>query len=123
MLINTKGLFSNAHNSKKDCDILHVAKLDNGKESVFLIQDIFPITERYIVRNYTIAGNHLQITNENLAIIIEKKARRVMGMIRRGIKFTPTQPDVLQIEKKLINCSNSLNWDTLEETNQEVYSR
>ena len=44
-------------------------------------------------------------------------------MIRRGIKFTPTQPDVLQIEKKLINCSNSLNWDTLEETNQEVYSR
>lgn len=90
-----------SHN--KPCDILHIAKLDNGKTSVFLIQDIFPVTDKYISRKYTIAENHLKITSEKLAKIIEQKARRTLGMIRRGIKFTPTQPDVLSIEKKLLN--------------------
>ena len=32
---------------------------------------------------------------------IERKARKVMGMLKRGIKFTPTQPDVMAIMKKL----------------------
>ena len=34
--------------SGKRCDILHIAKLDNDKESVFLIQDMFPVTAQYI---------------------------------------------------------------------------
>lgn len=29
------------------------------------------------------------------------KARKVMGMLKRGIKFTPTQPDVMAILEKL----------------------
>ncbi|MGN0492284.1 MAG: type III toxin-antitoxin system CptIN family toxin [Acutalibacteraceae bacterium] len=87
----------------KPCDILHIAKLDNGKTSVFLIQDIFPVSDKYISRKYTIAENHLKITSERLAKIIEQKARKTLGMIRRGIKFTPTQPDVLFIEEKLLN--------------------
>lgn len=74
----------------KACDIIHIIKLDNGKESAFLIQDMFPISERYIEREYTIANNHLIITSEHSAIEIEKKARRVMNMLRKGIKFTPT---------------------------------
>jgi hypothetical protein len=28
----------------KPCDILHICTLSNGKQSVFLIQDMFPIT-------------------------------------------------------------------------------
>ena len=43
----------------KPCDILHIVKLDDSRESAFLIQDMFPITEEYIEREYTIAGNHL----------------------------------------------------------------
>ena len=42
---------------RKPCDILHIVKLDDSRESVFLIQDMFPITEEYIEREYTIAGN------------------------------------------------------------------
>lgn len=85
----------------KPCDILHTAKLDNSRESAFLIQDMFPITEKYIEREYTIAGNHLMLTSEHTAREIEQKARKVMGMLKRGIKFTPTQPDVIVILKKL----------------------
>ena len=85
----------------KPCDILHIVKLDDSRESAFLIQDMFPITEEYIEREYTIAGNHLMLTSEHTAREIERKARKVVGMLKRGIKFTPTQPDVMAILKKL----------------------
>ena len=86
----------------KPCDILHIAKLDSETESVFLIQDMFPITDEYIEREYTVAQNHLRVTNKNLATTIEKKAKRVLNMLRKNIKFTKTQPDVLLIEKTLL---------------------
>lgn len=87
--------------SGKPCDILHIAKLDDSRESAFLIQDMFPITEEYIEREYTIAGNHLMLTSEHTVKEIEQKARKVIGMLKRGIKFTPTQPDVMAILEKL----------------------
>ena len=85
----------------KPCDIIHIAKLDNKRESVFLIQDMFPITTEYIEREYTISGKHLMLTSEHTVREIEKKARKVMGMLKRGIKFTPTQPNVMKILEKL----------------------
>ena len=97
-----QNIIDNKSKRNKPCDILHIAKLDNGKESVFLIQDMFPITDEYIERKYTIAQNHLRVTSEKLAITIEKKAKRVLNMLRKNIKFTKTQPDVLLIEKTLL---------------------
>lgn len=88
----------------KPCDILHIAKLDDSRESAFLIQDMFPIMEEYIEREYTIAGNHLILTSEHTAKEIEQKAKKVMGMLKRGIKFIPTQPDVMAILEKLREC-------------------
>ena len=87
--------------SGKPCDIIHIMKLDNGKESVFLIQDMFPISENYIEREYMIGQNHLRVTSEKSAIEIEKKAKKVKNMLKKGIKFTPTQPDVQKIIKNL----------------------
>lgn len=43
---------------------------------------------------YTIAGNHLTLltlTSEHTAREIAQKARKVIGMLKRGIKFTCTQ--------------------------------
>ena len=62
---------------------------------------MFPILEEYIEREYTIAGNHLMLTSEHTVREIELKARKVIGMLKRGVKFTPTQPDVITILKKL----------------------
>ena len=97
-----KKIMSKKLKSGKPCDILHIMRLDNGKESVFLIQDMFPITENYIEREYTIAHNHLVVTSEHSAIEIEKKAKKVMNMLKRGIKFTPTQSDIKKIIDKLL---------------------
>ena len=96
-----KRIIEQKEKAGKPCDILHVVKLDDDRESVFLIQDMFPITEKYIEREYTIAGNHLMLTSEHVAKEIEQKARKVVGMLKRGIKFMPTQPDVIGILKKL----------------------
>ena len=85
----------------KSCDIFHIVRLDDSRKSAFLIQDMFPITEEYIEREYTIAGNHLMLTSEHTAREIERKAKKVMGMLKRGIRFTPTQPDVMAILEKL----------------------
>lgn len=96
-----KRIMSKKQKSGKPCDIIHIMKLDNGKESAFLIQDMFPITENYIEREYTIANNHLTVTSEHSAIEIEKKAKKVMNLLRKGIKFTPTQPNINLIINKL----------------------
>lgn len=87
--------------SGKPCDIIHIVKLDDDRESAFLIQDMFPIIDEYIERVYTIAGNQLMLTSEHTVKEIEQKARKVMGMLKRGVKFTPTQPDVISIFEKL----------------------
>lgn len=87
---------------KQPCDILHIAKLDNGKESVFLIQDIFPVSEKYVKKKYTIAGNHLRVTSEKLAKTIDKKAKRILSLIKRKVVLLPTQPNTLKIEQELL---------------------
>ena len=83
------------------CDTIHIMRLDNDRESAFLIQDMFPITKKYILREYTIKGNHLKVTSEHQAKTILKKAIRVRNLLKRGIKFTPTQPNIQKIEEKI----------------------
>ena len=96
-----KKIIEKKEQAGKPCDILHIVNLDDNRESVFLIQDMFPITEEYIERKYTIAGNHLMLTSEHTARTIEKKAKKVLAMVKNGVKFTPTQPDVMKILEKL----------------------
>ena len=40
--------------------------------------------------------------NESEIILIEKKAKKVREMIKHGVKFTKTQPDVMKIFEKLL---------------------
>ena len=63
---------------------------------------MFPIIENYISREYTLNGCHFILTSDKNAEIVQKKAMRTLNMIKRGIKFTPTQADVLSIEKELL---------------------
>ena len=63
--------------NKKPCDILYIVKLDDDRESVFLIQDMFPIVDKFIEREYMICGNHMVITSDKVKKCIEKKARKI----------------------------------------------
>lgn len=96
-------IIENKEKCGKPCDIIHIVELDDNRKSAFLIQDMFPISEEYIEREYTIANNHLILTSEHSAKDINRKARKVLGMLKRGVKFTPTQPNVLDILAKLKN--------------------
>lgn len=86
----------------RPCDTLHICKLDNGVMNAFLLQDMFPLMEEYISSEYTIAGNHLMLTSDKEAKAVLAKAQRTLNMLHGGIKFTPTQPDVLAIEAALL---------------------
>lgn len=101
-----KRIMETKEKAGKPCDIIHIVKLDDSRESAFLIQDMFPITMKYIEREYTIAGNHLILTSEHTAKEIEQKAKKIMGMLKRGVKFTPTQPNVMAILERLQRENN-----------------
>jgi len=62
---------------------------------------MFPITEDYIEREYTISGNHMVLSSEHTINDINKKAKKIKAMIKRGVKFLPTQVDALKIYNKL----------------------
>ena len=104
-----KRIIEERQKKNKPCDILHVAKLDNGRESAFLIQDIFPVSEKYILSEYTFNGNALTITSDALAETIEHKAKTILLLIRKGLKLLNTQADILKIEKELLSILNMQN--------------
>ena len=80
---------------------MHIAKLDNDKESIFLIQDMFPITEEFVEGEYTIAGNHMKVVSEHVVKEIERKARKVLSLLKRDVRLTPLQPNVMKIYRQL----------------------
>ena len=44
-----------------------------------------------------------KVTSEVLSRQIKNKAKTVLGLLRRGIKFSQTQPDVFAIERELLS--------------------
>lgn len=67
---------------------------------------MFPITERYITNQYIRGGQPVRIANIDIVTDIERSARRVAILLRQGVKFTPTQPDILRIEKIMLDELN-----------------
>ena len=87
----------------KPCDFIEVLTLANKKQSAFVIGDIFPVSEKYILRPYTINGIPFKIVNKKQNTILLRKSKRVISLIRKGVKFSPTQANVLKIENELLN--------------------
>ena len=85
----------------KSCDVLHIDVVA-GKMSVFVIQDMFPITEEYIERYYTINNEPLKLVKEKQIKRIEKKAKKVLVLIKQGRKLLKTSPNVLRIYEQLL---------------------
>ena len=75
------------------------------KKSVLLLQDMFPTREKYITNQYIRGGQAVKIADVNVIAEIERSARKVAILLRKGVKFTPTQPNVLKIETKMLNES------------------
>ena len=94
-------LIASRTQENRPCDIVEIIKINNNK-SAMLMQDMFPITEKYIARPYTINNIPLVIKNEQQISIINKKAKNILRLINRHVKVNPTQPDVLKIKEVLL---------------------
>ena len=50
-----------------------------------------------------VRGNQpVYIANPKTIALLEKNAAKVVKLIRRGVRFTPTQPDALRIEELML---------------------
>lgn len=67
------------------------------------------LTENYITNQYIRGGQPVRIANVDIVADIERSARRVAILLRQGVKFTPTQPNVLRIEQLMLEELNKEN--------------
>ncbi len=70
-----------------------------GKEKAFLIQNMCPVSPKYILNKYLDRGRPVKIDGR-LHNEIVKKANKVLNLQRKGKKLI--FPDVLAIEQKLL---------------------
>ncbi|MDK0615892.1 type III toxin-antitoxin system CptIN family toxin [Clostridium perfringens] len=84
-----------------------------GKDSVFLLQNMFPILPKYIDHIHTANGQPLEV-HESIRDEINKKFKRIMELEKRGKKILFTKVDILH--SKMIQEYND------ECINQEVVS-
>ncbi|MDR0913892.1 MAG: hypothetical protein LBM65_01810 [Oscillospiraceae bacterium] len=74
----------------------------NGKKQALVFSDMFPVIDKYIVAPYKVKGRNIAITYPKLLNELSDIASRVVTLLRNGVRFTPTSPDVLHIEKLML---------------------
>lgn len=92
-------------NNHKPTDSIRV-EIIQDKKTVLLFQDMFPISLMYIKEQYIRGGQEVYIADLKVVKDLERTAKKVIKLLRRGIRFTPTQPNVLLIEKIMLNDVN-----------------
>ena len=85
----------------KPTDTIRIVKIFDRK-TVLLFQDMFPATVAYRDGQYVRGGQPVRIADPKLIRELEKNARKVINLLHRGVRFTPTQPDVIRIEKIML---------------------
>lgn len=63
---------------------------------------MFPVTIRYIDGQYRKGGQAVRAADPKQIRELEKTARKTIDLLHRGIRFTPTQPDIIRIEKMMM---------------------
>jgi hypothetical protein len=74
-----------------------------SRKTVLLFQDMFPINKKYIEEQYIRDNEPVMIADVNIVAELEYNAKKTIKLLHRGIKFTPSQPDVLRIEKLMLD--------------------
>ena len=85
--------------SGKQCDTIVFGDV-LGNNKAFLIQNMCPITDKYILNQYLIENCAVRISSD-LEKQLKSKARKILSLQRKGIKVI--FPDVLKIEQQLLD--------------------
>lgn len=102
-----EGIINKRKSYNRPNDTIKIVNVQDRK-TVLLLQDMFPITEQYITNRYIRGGQPVRIANDDVIADIEKSARKVTILLRRGVKFTPTQPDIIRIERMMLEEVNQI---------------
>lgn len=78
-----------------------------GRERAFVISEMFPVTEEYILRPYTVNGKPLVIQNSEIQKTIRAKALRFLKMVNRGYVKSPL--NIIETKAKLLQTSQGTN--------------
>ena len=76
------------------CDTILIRKF-LGKESVFLLQNMFPTIEKYVDHSHIVNGEETKVINQ-IAIDIEKVFNRIMRLVDldKKVIFTDVENDI-----------------------------
>lgn len=85
----------------KPTDTIKIVKIFDRK-TVLLFQDMFPVIANYIDGPYIKGGQPVRIADPKLIQELKKNAHKIITLLHRGVRFTPTQPDVIKIEKLML---------------------
>lgn len=73
-----------------------------GRKTALLFQDMFPIVGKYLAGQYFKKSLPVAILDPAARGKLLSRSKRVVNLLRRGFKFTPTSPDVPRIEKMML---------------------
>ena len=59
---------------------------------------MFPIIASYIESPYIKGGQTVRIANPKIIQNFKKNARKIINVLHRDVRFTPTQPNVKRIK-------------------------
>lgn len=82
-----------------NCFLFAIATV-SGRERAFVISEMFPVTEEYILRPYTVKGMPLVIRNEEIQKTMKTKALRFLKMVNKGYVKSPL--NIMSIKKNLL---------------------
>ena len=90
-----KGIIEKKKKKYGKCNTIFIGKFA-GKENAFLIQNTFPIIEKYIDHVHTIEAKPITVHKE-LNEILTENLREVLAMHSRGMKLTFTDIDAIRL--------------------------
>lgn len=96
-----ESIISKKEEQHKPTDTIKIVHIQNRKTAL-LFQDMFPATKSYIKEQYKRGGQPVCIKDPKIISNLEKTAKKVITLLRRGVRFTPTQPDVNRIEQLML---------------------
>lgn len=98
-----KRLYKSKTENGKVCDTIHFAYV-KGNENAVLIQDMIPVTDKYIKNQYMMPNGTTPVSvSEKAKKAIVAKARKVMRITKSGKKLTFIP--IVELENKLRNSS------------------
>lgn len=85
----------------KPTNTIKIVKIFDRKTAL-LFQDMFPVTAKYINGQYIKGGQRVRIADPKLIQELEKNAKKIINLLHKGVRFTPTQPNITKIEEIML---------------------